>query len=52
MVTALANVELVADGLAELEPPAAAPKVNFLLVSLHVLLLYHRNASLCVQIFV
>ena len=32
MVTALTNVELVAAGLAELEPPAAAPKVNSLLV--------------------
>ena len=34
MVTALANVELVAAGLAELEPAAADPKFISLLVSL------------------
>ena len=52
VVTALANVKLVAAGLVELEPPAAAPNVNILLVSLCALLLYHRNAGLCVRIFV
>ena len=52
VVTALANVELVTTDLAELEPPAAAPKVNSLLVSLCALLLHHCNASLCVRIFV
>ena len=53
VVTALANVELVAAGLAELEPLAAAPKVNSLLVFiLCALLLYYRNTSLIVRIFV
>ena len=52
VVTALANVELVAAGLAKFEPLAAAPKVNSLLVCVCALLLYYRNASLCVRIFV
>ena len=51
-MTALANVELVTAGLAEFEPPATAPKVIFLLVSLCAPLLYHHNASLCVRKFV
>ena len=51
-MTALTNIELVAAGLAELEPPPAAPKVNSLLVFLSALFLYYRNTSLCVRIFV
>ena len=52
VVAVPANVELVVAGLAELEPAAAGPKVNCLVVSLCALILYRRNASSCIRIFV